>query len=531
MMGAEVRLSAARLLTALLLVVLAAPAWAGSKEDCAQLRSYRFAYGFCLAFQGDDDGCRNAGDETFQAQCLALARRSLTPCKGDDAAAKMCRAVAVGKSAGCKSSGGTEPQIRWCRALTERAEEHCTYTKDLKRDCTYVMKRLAELETERKTVVEDDDDGVATPLSPAPVDTPTTFSSVDVQSSVFKAMVAKHGADKLTQVMAELEAEVSDRVASTPEIRQPMRLLDDVMTRGHVFRGTPVITGFSSTGVPVIRWEDDVDGLESIGTAGFKAASKEVAREAAERASDGGRLVESGGELAEVLAWAKSQVPHGETQDGCDPRAIWLASALETVLGYKVSRIKVSHADGELFEQQAPFPTDASWRMHTAPMLHDTSGREWVIDVALPRVLERRAWEAALTHAAETKVSAQVGWDAPTDYGDGQAGPTEDIARTVEDLRGYYLYETVDGNDRDRRDGSEAWVKGERGFGPVGTVTPVVDVPIRVVMSLTDNEDGTWTPRIREFPASAAGGFTVHPGTGLYFRKAADLAHADHLAQ
>lgn len=143
-----------RVLGLFVALLLSSPASADTKEECAKLKSYRFAYAFCLAQLEDDDKCPQVGDDVFKAHCLALARGNTTSCTSlDEAPKQACTAMARRKYSDCTAKAGTKEQIAWCKAMSSLNDTFCSATGGVKTDCNRIITTVEDALEERKVTV------------------------------------------------------------------------------------------------------------------------------------------------------------------------------------------------------------------------------------------------------------------------------------------------------------------------------------------------------------------------------------------
>ncbi|MBS0652484.1 MAG: hypothetical protein JSR39_03040 [Verrucomicrobia bacterium] len=345
--------------------------------------------------------------------------------------------------------------------------------------------------------------------------TSNRFSPDLAEKREFHDLVVQYGEDRVLSAVREIGAQTAAKLSGTETIVHGYEMIRDVLEKGHVFTGVPVMvsepsspTGFS------LQWRDSTEGsrLSPIRDSGIycEKGQEETVLAATQKAS----YFATRDQMNEAFQHLKSNIPTGLKNDGCDMRCYWASFLLENLYGCESVKIKADHRDGMLLETKPPFAFEGvEWRMHTAPVVKLADGSEYVMDVALDRPMPLREWLDCL-HSNQEQLSLSYSdrWDLECKSA-AEAPQTIDMERLQKDLRGLYLFEMVDGNqsvnpDFSRRRSSTwmSWVDEVRGFSPVPQEQPVVSV----IVDFIKQPDGRFSPKIEHLPMDSM--FTTQDG-------------------
>ena len=302
---------------------------------------------------------------------------------------------------------------------------------------------------------------------------------------------------ELAQRKEMLKAALSAAPQGVEAVARADRLVTDFLSQGHPFMGFPALRMNPRAGLE-LHWSSSESGLTRIGSGPFYCADSRVLEAIVQLfASDGSEA------LKQLFDLLKNSAPHGYVESGCNERCLWLTCALECAFGVDCYKIKVWSPDGERFLKADPslFPKDVRWLMHTAPVVRMDDGSEYVFDLSLDAPTPLHLWKENLIGEAAAVVTVQDQWDIPCGQAVGEMGEREKFSRVIEDLRGLYLYEVIDGNARDKK--WTDWVVGERGFAPVaGDIRPLKreETQVEVVIRVSRSEDGHIWVKTKKLP-------------------------------
>lgn len=302
--------------------------------------------------------------------------------------------------------------------------------------------------------------------------------------------------------------EISSTIQDFPAILHRKRVVGiekltrDYIDHGHPFHGVPVIldVDMDRDGNLALRlvWRNETaDSIPLRGTSFLISDEHVLSKLDAVRT----RQPSSIRQLRDLFSYIKNITPHGYSIDGCNPRCLWVACLLQEIFQLDCDKIKVWSKDSKVKLRADPslFPDKVKWIMHTAPVVK-IGGEEYVFDLCLEEPVPLRIWLTRLCNLDQVLISREKKWTMPCLSEAGQKAPMDDFVSLKDDLRAYYLFETMDGNDGSEKKAWPEWSCMEKGVAAIGPVIDLSEGLCDVVMAVERALDGSINKKTRQFP-------------------------------
>ena len=306
---------------------------------------------------------------------------------------------------------------------------------------------------------------------------------------------------QMSQVASKLSHEIQSSSDTPPiEILEIHNLVTDFLKMGHAFKGIPIIQNFSITSDSIhleLTWAPSSSpppaALQIPGTP-FFAASGAILTQTMHNKK---LVITNPRHIFQLFQFFKRLVPDQYIEDGCNPRCLWVALLLQNLTSIDCYKIKVWTKDGKTpFAVKAPFQK-ANWLMHTAPVLR-FAGKEYVFDLSLDRPIELSAWKKSLFGEDESLVTIATSkhWNQPCLSAADQHPPTDTLEELLDDLRGLYLFQRVNGSDP-KVDSWQNWIRRPTGLKPLQD-TQKSEKKVQLVYRVTKSSCGKTELKTRE---------------------------------